>query len=552
MACNHPDHVKYGSGSVQFRLLNMRDDYRFVLVRNWGTKPVVISRSNTVAFSNYDEPTQIHLALTGKQGEMRVTWTTRGRGRAPYVRWGMTAGEYTSSCPANTTTYTRTEMCGGPARSIGWVAPGYFHTAVMKGLKVGTNIFYSVGDDGYAHSNPKSFYVPPNVGPQSTVRMLAFGDLGQAEVDGSNDMAESMEPSLLTARRIIRDAYMDDGSRRQYGLLVLHAGDISYARGYTCQWDVFFDEIEPIASRVPYMVSVGNHERDWPGSGSLFQVEDSGGECGISYGRRLPMPLPSLPPPLSPLIIHPSSPVQRSRKFLSSSPSHSPSSLLTLFGLKKETTEPVFLDGEAEAASANTALKNAGLDTPWYSVDYGPIHFVVMSTEHDFKDGSAQFSFLEQDLASVNRRRTPWVIFSGHRPMYVDSTDDRPVQGDNPVAEQMKHGLEQLLMTYRVDLAMWGHHHTYERTCAVYRNKCVPPNSDGSFNAPVHLVVGMAGAGTCDNVRPVTPEWIEYLNTEQHGYVRLMVNATHLGYEFIGNNRGEILDRGFITRRFLW
>lgn len=29
-------------------------------------------------------------------------------------------------------------------------------------------------------------------------------------------------------------------------------------------------------------------------------------------------------------------------------------------------------------------------DSPWYSFDFGPIHFTVMSTEHDFSRGSAQ------------------------------------------------------------------------------------------------------------------------------------------------------------------
>ncbi|KAJ1480082.1 hypothetical protein T484DRAFT_1811917, partial [Baffinella frigidus] len=48
--------------------------------------------------------------------------------------------------------------------------------------------------------------------------------------------------------------------------LVLHIGDISYARGYASEWDFFMDQISPIASRIPWMTAVGNHERDWPSS----------------------------------------------------------------------------------------------------------------------------------------------------------------------------------------------------------------------------------------------------------------------------------------------
>ncbi len=63
------------------------------------------------------------------------------------------------------------------------------------------------------------------------------------------------------------------------------------------QWDEFFDEIQPIAAQVAYMVCIGNHERDFPNSGSYYQGTDSGGECGVPYERRFPMPRPSLDEP---------------------------------------------------------------------------------------------------------------------------------------------------------------------------------------------------------------------------------------------------------------
>jgi hypothetical protein len=36
------------------------------------------------------------------------------------------------------------------------------------------------------------------------------------------------------------------------------------------QWDNFFHQIAPLASRLPYMTAPGNHERDWPGSGDKW------------------------------------------------------------------------------------------------------------------------------------------------------------------------------------------------------------------------------------------------------------------------------------------
>ena len=50
-----------------------------------------------------------------------------------------------------------------------------------------------------------------------------------------------------------------------------------------------------------------------------------------------------------------------------------------------------------------------------YGFDYGCIHFVMMSTEHNFTQGSKQYTFLVNHLKTVNRTKTPWLIFSGHR-----------------------------------------------------------------------------------------------------------------------------------------
>ena len=54
----------------------------------------------------------------------------------------------------------------------------------------------------------------------------------------------------------------------------------------------------------------------------------------------------------------------------------------------------------------------------WYSYDYGMVHMIMMSTEHDFTPGSRQYKWLENDLMKVDRKKTPWVMIGGHRAMY--------------------------------------------------------------------------------------------------------------------------------------
>lgn len=127
----------------------------------------------------------------------------------------------------------------------------------------------------------------------------------QGERDGSNEYSNYQPGALNTTDQIIRDLENID--------IVFHIGDLAYANGYISQWDQFTSQVEPIASTVPYMVGrfvemfttcfhhlynvefydcfmllgwsfiscSGNHERDWPNSGSFYDHTDSGGECGV-------------------------------------------------------------------------------------------------------------------------------------------------------------------------------------------------------------------------------------------------------------------------------
>lgn len=140
--------------------------------------------------------------------------------------------------------------------------------------------------------------------------------------------------------------------------LILHVGDLSYANGDPEIWDTFMDSIEPVASRVPYMVAIGNHEYgyhkgggaaiDPSGAAGPYQPSwgnfgpDSRGECGVMTARRFHMP----------------------------------------------------------QQHEHDERDNAPF---WYGFDYGSVHFTVISTEHDLTPSSRQYSWLEEELAAVDR-----------------------------------------------------------------------------------------------------------------------------------------------------
>ena len=52
--------------------------------------------------------------------------------------------------------------------------------------------------------------------------------------------------------------------------VALHIGDISYATGYAAKWDMFMTQASQLASTIPLMTGLGNHEQDFPGKGLLI------------------------------------------------------------------------------------------------------------------------------------------------------------------------------------------------------------------------------------------------------------------------------------------
>ena len=55
---------------------------------------------------------------------------------------------------------------------------------------------------------------------------------------------------------------------------------------------------------------------------------------------------------------------------------------------------------------------------------------------------------------------------------------------------------------YGVNLALWGHNHSYQRTCPVYNETCT---TDGV----THVVIGMGGAHLSDGIMPCSESKVD-------------------------------------------
>ncbi|TVU10912.1 hypothetical protein EJB05_44467, partial [Eragrostis curvula] len=96
----------------------------------------------------------------------------------------------------------------------------------------------------------------------------------------------------------------------------------------------------------------------------------------------------------------------------------------------------------------------------WYSTDYDLFWFCIADSEHDWREGTDQYKFIENCLATVDRKKQPWLIFIAHRVLAKDGSFAEPMS---------RESVEKLWQKYTLDIAFYGHVHKYERrTCLVY------------------------------------------------------------------------------------
>ncbi|KAG0471718.1 hypothetical protein HPP92_016264 [Vanilla planifolia] len=462
------------AGSVSFHFVNIRTELEFVFFAGGFHIPCILKRAAPIGFANPNQPLYGHLSGVDSTGTaMRLTWVS---GDATPQQVDYAEGK---SAISTVTSFTPDDMCGdlSPAKDFGWHDPGYIHSAIMTGLLPSTSFSYKYGSDYAGWSKDISFRTPPAAAADETI-FLAYGDMGKAPLDQS--VEHYIQPGSLSVVEAIADEVASGNIDS-----VLHIGDISYATGFLVEWDYFLSLITPVAGHVSYMTAMGNHERDYTDSGSVYETPDSGGECGVAYESYFQMP---------------------------------------------------------------TQAK----DKPWYSFEQASVHITVISTEQNWDENSEQYHWMQKDLASVDRTRTPWLIFAGHRPMYSSQDSILP-----SVDQDFVKSIEPLLFKNKVDLALFGHVHNYERTCAVFQNQCKGMPAKGkngvdiynnyNYTAPVHVIIGMAGFTLDIFPDQAADDW-SLVRISEFGYTKVHATKENLSFEFVNSKTREVLDGFNITK----
>jgi hypothetical protein len=192
-------------------------------------------------------PAGLHLTPGSNPGiAMTVSWSTPGIVDAPRVEIG-TSPSYGTVVAAETRTVTGTSTL--------------YHHAALTDLELETTYYYRALYDGADAAVSGTFTTAPL--PSRPFRFVALGDMGA-----------NADAALVTARIV---AAQPD--------CVFLVGDLCYADRLggavgpppeyqgtplqdLAQWDNFFAQIQPSASQVPWIPTVGNHEME-VGQGEL-------------------------------------------------------------------------------------------------------------------------------------------------------------------------------------------------------------------------------------------------------------------------------------------
>lgn len=230
--------------------------------------------------------------------------------------------------------------------------------------------------------------------------------------------------------------------------------------------------------------------------------------------------------------------------------------------------------------------ETGGVGNFWYSFDYGLAHFVSIDGETDFayspeypflrdlkngethptaietyptdsgpfgtidndnwKDntGYQQYKWLAEDLANVDRTKTPWIIAMSHRPMF--SSSSAGYQSD------VRNAFQGLLIEYGVDAYLSGHIHYYERMYPLTSSGAVDTGSVIDQNtyrtnagvSMTHIINGMAGnlESHSELSGPVQPK-TAFIDVTHYGFNQVhFFNSTTMKFSFVLGKDGSIGD----------
>jgi hypothetical protein len=161
-------------------------------------------------------------------------------------------------------------------------------------------------------------------------------------------------------------------------------------------------------------------------------------------------------------------------------------------------TKIVIGNHEAESSKLRKDyMEYFGLTEQYYSFNYQNIHFLALSTELPFDIGSKQYEFAKQDLEKYSQDPLiDWIIVFYHRQIYGSASESQH-------EDEFRKVYHPFFDKYKVDLALQGHFHLYERSYPItfnnndYNKPKIEDNNPTVYNnskGTIFITVGTGGA----------------------------------------------------------
>ncbi len=217
-------------------------------------------------------------------------------------------------------------------------------------------------------------------------------------------------------------------------------------------------------------------------------------------------------------------------------------------------------------------LKPLNLTKTYYSFDMNNVHVTVIDPFIDYKPGSSQYQFIENDLRNAsNNQKIDWKFVVESTPFYTSPSD-------HPANSTIRDTYHPLFDKYGIDIVFTSDNHNYQRTFPLKYNSeggggnssnspiivdrslnnYSSSNSNDNYSGQIYMITGIGGR----SLYPIESQspFVAKQNDDQYGFVNLdfttnnTLTATVYANEYNknssinNNNRSDVIDQFIISK----
>lgn len=200
-------------------------------------------------------------------------------------------------------------------------------------------------------------------------------------------------------------------------------------------------------------------------------------------------------------------------------------------------------------------MKHFNMDRPFYSFDYGKVHFLALASAKNkvipYNQSSEQYKFAKNDLRAAHQNKDiNWIVVYSFRAFYSSNTT-------HPGLDELQDLYHPLFDKYGVDVVLQAHNHNYQRTYPINYNETktftpiITDRDTEKYNndpkGPIFVTVGTGGEDLY-NFTGQAPYVITQF--QRHGFLNIDIveNGTRLNGDFYENRDNSAKDHFTIKK----